>query len=102
MRKPEGSRYPDSPEGFRGFTRKMPREDRIFFAVDGRIPDAFLEFVWSGIMAMILPESLQFTEEETCRYLRTSGSRRQRQGSVPYDRRLAGMRGDAGAAVLTA
>ena len=53
----------------------MPREDRIFFAVDGRIPDAFLEFVWSGIMAMILPESLQFTEEETCRYLRTCGSR---------------------------
>ena len=75
VRKPEGSRYPDSPEGFRRFTRKMPREDRIFFAVDGRIPDAFLEFVWSGIMAVILPESLQFTEEETCRYLRTYGSR---------------------------
>ena len=75
VRKPKGSRYPDSPEGFRRFTRKMPREDRIFFAVDGRIPDAFLEFVWSGIMAMILPESLQFTEEETCRYLRTCGSR---------------------------
>lgn len=75
VRKPEGNRYPDSPEGFRRFTRKMPREDRIFFAVDGRIPDAFLEFVWSGIMAVILPESLQFTEEETCRYLRTCGSR---------------------------
>lgn len=75
VRKPEGSRYPDSPEEFRRFTRKMPREDRIFFAVDGRIPDAFLEFVWSGIMAVILPESLQFTEEETCRYLRTCGSR---------------------------
>ena len=75
VRKPKGSRYPDSPEGFRRFTRKMPREDRIFFAVDGRIPDAFLEFVWSGIMAVILPESLQFTEEETCRYLRTCGSR---------------------------
>ena len=75
VRKPKGSRYPDSPEGFRRFTRKMPREDRILFAVDGRIPDAFLEFVWSGIMAMILPESLQFTEEETCRYLRTCGSR---------------------------
>lgn len=75
VRKPERNRYPDSPEGFRRFTRKMPREDRILFAVDGRIPDAFLEFVWSGIMAMILPESLQFTEEETCRYLRTCGSR---------------------------
>lgn len=75
VRKPEGSRYPDSPEGFRRFTRKMPREDRIFFAVDGRIPDAFLEFVWSGLMAVILPESLRFTEEETCRYLRTCGSR---------------------------
>ena len=75
VRKPEGSRYPDSPEKFRRFTRKMPREDRIFFAVDGRIPDAFLEFVWSGIMAVILPESLEFTEEETCRYLRTCGSR---------------------------
>lgn len=75
VRKPEGSRYPDSAEGFRRFTQKMPREDRIFFAVDGRIPDAFLKFVWSGIMAVILPESLQFTEEETCRYLRTCGSR---------------------------
>lgn len=75
VRKPEGNRYPDSPEGFRRFIRKMPREDRIFFAVDGRIPDAFLEFVWSGIMEVILPESLQFTEEETCRYLRTCGSR---------------------------
>ena len=75
VRKPEENRYPDSPDGFRRFTQKMPREDRILFAVDGRIPDAFLEFVWSGIMAMILPESLQFTEEETCRYLRTCGSR---------------------------
>ena len=75
VRKPEGNRYPDSPEEFRRFIQKMPREDRILFAVDGRIPDAFLEFVWSGIMAMILPESLQFTEEETCRYLRTCGSR---------------------------
>ena len=75
VRKPERNRYPDSPEGFRRFTQKMPRRDRIFFAVDGRIPDIFLEFVWSGIMAVILPESLQFTEEETCRYLRTCGSR---------------------------
>ena len=75
VRKPEENRYPDSPDGFRRFTQKMPREDRIICAVDGRIPDVFLEFVWSGIMAVILPESLQFTEEETCRYLRTCGSR---------------------------
>lgn len=75
VRKPERNRYPDSPEGFRRFTQKMPRRDRIFFAVDGRIPDVFLEFVWSGIMAVILPESLRFTEAETYRYLRTCGSR---------------------------
>lgn len=75
VRKPEGSRYPDSSEGFRRFVRKMPREDRIFFAVDGRIPDVFLEFVWNGVMAVILPESLRFTEMETYRYLRTCGSR---------------------------
>ena len=75
VRKPERNRYPDSPEGFRRFTQKMPRRDRIFFAVDGRIPDIFLEFVWSGIMAVILPESLRFTEAETYRYLRTCGSR---------------------------
>ena len=75
VRKPERNRYPDSPEGFRRFTQKMPRRDRIFFAVDGRIPDVFLEFVWSGIMAVILPESLRFTEAETYRYLRICGSR---------------------------
>ena len=75
VRKPEKNRYPDSPAGFWQFIQKMPREDRVFFAVDGRIPDVFLEFVWSGITAVILPESLQFTEEETYRYLRACGSR---------------------------
>lgn len=75
VRKPEENRYPDSPDGFRRFTQKMPREDRIICAVDGRIPDVFLEFVWSGIMAVILPESLRFTEAETYRYLRICGSR---------------------------
>lgn len=75
VRKPEKSRYSENPAGFRRFTKQMPREDRILFAVDGRIPDVFLEFVWSGIMAVILPESLQFTEEETYRYLKMCGSR---------------------------
>ena len=75
VRKPEKSRYSENPAGFRRFTQQMPREDRILFAVDGRIPDVFLEFVWSGIMAVILPESLQFTEEETYRYLKMCGSR---------------------------
>ena len=75
VRKPEKSRYSENPAGFRKFTQQMPREDRILFAVDGRIPDVFLEFVWSGIMAVILPESLQFTEEETYRYLKMCGSR---------------------------
>lgn len=75
VRKPEKSRYSENPVGFRRFTQQMPREDRILFAVDGRIPDVFLEFVWSGIMAVILPESLQFTEEETYRYLKMCGSR---------------------------
>ena len=75
VRKPEKNRYPDSPAGFWQFIQKMPRGDRVFFAVDGRISDVFLEFVWSGITAVILPESLQFTEEETYRYLRACGSR---------------------------
>lgn len=75
VRKPEKSRYSENPAGFRRFTKQMPREDRILFAVVGRIPDVFLEFVWSGIMAVILPESLQFTEEETYRYLKMCGSR---------------------------
>lgn len=75
VRKPEKSRYSENPAGFLRFTQQMPREDRILFAVDGRIPDVFLEFVWSGIMAVILPESLQFTEEETYRYLKMCGSR---------------------------
>ena len=75
VRKPEKSRYSENPAGFRRFTQQMPREDRILFAVDSRIPDVFLEFVWSGIMAVILPESLQFTEEETYRYLKMCGSR---------------------------
>lgn len=75
VRKPEKSRYSENPAGFRKFTQQMPREDRILFAVDGRIPDVFLEFVWSGIMAVILPESLQFTEEETYRYLKMCGRR---------------------------
>lgn len=75
IRKPEEGKYPASSSGFRGFIQKMPREDRMLMAVDGRIPDIFLEFIWSGIMAVILPEYLRFTEEETYRCLKMCGSR---------------------------
>ena len=70
IRKPENSRYPDSNEGFWQFIRSMPKTDRIILAVDGLIPESFLELVWSGVMGVVMPESFWFTEAETYRYLK--------------------------------
>ena len=75
IRKPQGDRYPDSSRGFWRFVRTMPREDRILLAVDGRMPEGFLEFIWNGIMAVVMPENFWFTEAETYRYLKESRSR---------------------------
>ena len=74
VRKPEGSRYPESNEGFRTFVRSMPRTDRIILAVDGLVPESFLELIWEGVMTVVMPESFWFTEEETYRYLKECGS----------------------------
>ena len=70
LRKPEKCVYPESNEGFWRFIRKMSGRDRIFLAVDGLLPESFLEFVWSGIMGIVLPETFWFTEAETYRYLK--------------------------------
>lgn len=70
IRKPQENRYPDSGQGFWRFIQRMPGEDRIFLAADGMMPESFLEFVWNGIMAAVLPESFWFTEAETYRYLK--------------------------------
>lgn len=70
IRKPEGSRYPESNKGLWEFVSRMKRADRIILAVDGLMPKSFLEFVWNGIMAEILPETLWFTETETYQYLK--------------------------------
>ena len=75
IRKPQGDRYPDSPRGFWRFVRAMPKEDRILLAVDGRMPEGFLEFIWNGIMAAVMPENFWFTEAETYRYLKAARSR---------------------------
>jgi len=75
IRKPQGDRYPDSPRGFWRFVRAMPKEDRILLAVDGRMPEGFLEFIWNGIMAVVMPENFWFTEAETYRYLKACRSR---------------------------
>ena len=75
IRKPQGDRYPDSSRGFWRFIQTMPREDRILLAVDGRMPEGFLEFIWNGIMAVVMPENFWFTEAETYRYLKESRSR---------------------------
>lgn len=70
VRKP--IRRADEPllPGIERFIRDMPSGDRLLMAVDGRLPDALLEFVWNGMMAEILPETFWFTLPETYRYLR--------------------------------
>ena len=70
VRKPEGCRYPEAKEEFWNFIRRMPKEDRILLAADGVVPETFLEFVWNGIMAVVMPETFWFTEAETYRYLK--------------------------------
>ena len=70
IRKPEGCRYPESNEGFWRFIRRMKKSDRIILAVDGVMPENFLEFIWNGIMAEVMPETFWFTEAETYRYLK--------------------------------
>lgn len=70
VRKPEGCRYPESNEGLWKFVRNMPKEDRILIAVDGLVPENFLELVWGGVMAVVMPETFWFTEAETYRYLK--------------------------------
>ena len=57
VRKPEDGRYPESNKGFWDFIHCMPKEDRIFTAVDGLIPESFLELIWDGVMAVVMPET---------------------------------------------
>ena len=45
IRKPAGDRYPESPAGFWKFIQQMPKGDRILLAVDGMMPEGFLEFI---------------------------------------------------------
>ena len=70
IRKPERSLYPDVRKELWQFIHDMKREDRIFLAVDGVVPESFLEFVWNGVMAVVMPETFWFTEAETFRYLK--------------------------------
>lgn len=56
------------------FFRTMPGEDRVFFAVDGTIPQEILSFVWNGLVSPVYPEALWFTKAETCRYLKEKNS----------------------------
>lgn len=74
IRKPAGDRYPESPAGFWKFIQQMPKGDRILLAVDGMMPGGFLEFIWNGIMAEVMPENFWFTEAETYRYLKSCRS----------------------------
>lgn len=70
VHKPEDGRYPESNKGFWDFVHCMPKKDRIFVAVDGLIPESFLELIWDGVMVAVMPETFWFTEAETYRYLR--------------------------------
>ena len=65
IRKPERSLYPDVRKELWQFIHDMKKEDRIFLAVDGVVPESFLEFVWNGVMAVVMPETFWFTEAET-------------------------------------
>lgn len=74
IRKPAGSRYPESGEKFWRFIENIPEGDRILLAADGLLPEPFLEFVWNGIMALVMPEHFWFTREEVYRYLKACRS----------------------------
>lgn len=75
IRSPEKGGYPITQEGFWRFIENMPRTDRILLAADGVVPEVFLEFVWNGIMAVVMPETFWFTEAEIYRYLKEAKSR---------------------------
>lgn len=70
IRKPEGCVYPESNEGLWRFIYRMRRQDRIFLATDGIIPESLLELTWNGVMGVVIPETFWFTEVETYRYLK--------------------------------
>lgn len=74
VRKLTGKSYPGLEEQMWDFFRKMPREDKVFFATDGEIPQELLTFVWNGGMALVYPETFWFTEAETYRYLKEEKS----------------------------
>lgn len=74
VRKLDKKSYPGMEEQLWDFFRKMPREDRIFFATDGGIPQELLPFVWNGVMALVYPETFWFTQAETYRYLKDEKS----------------------------
>ena len=56
------------------FFRMMPGEDKVFFAVDGTIPQEILSFIWNGLVSPVYPEALWFTKAETYRYLKEKNS----------------------------
>lgn len=74
VRKLEQNNCPDLEETLWDFFRMMPREDKVFFAVDGTIPQEMLVFVWNGLVSPVYPEALWFTEVETYRYLKEKNS----------------------------
>lgn len=74
VRKLDKESYPGLEEQIWDFFRKMPREDRVFFATDGTIPNELLPFVWNGGLSLVYPETFWFTEAETYRYLKNEKS----------------------------
>lgn len=74
VRKLEQNDCPDLEATLWDFFRMMPREDKVFFAVDGTIPQEMLVFVWNGLVSPVYPEALWFTEVETYRYLKEKNS----------------------------
>lgn len=75
IRKERIGYQPDGNEQYWEFIRNMSEGDRIFFAIDEPVRQQSLEFVWNGIMAVVMPETFRFSEAETCRYLKESKSR---------------------------
>ena len=74
VRKLDKESYPGMEDRLWEFFRKMPREDKVFFATDGNIPQELLPFVWNGGVSLVYPEAFWFTEAETYRYLKKEKS----------------------------
>ena len=74
VRKLDKESYPGLEEQIWDFFRKMSREDKVFFATDGTIPNELLPFVWNGSLSLVYPEIFWFTEAETYRYLKNEKS----------------------------